>query len=296
MSMRLSMLPHATAPAVILVDELAIGETQGAPDRMEHIKLSIDEEGIAVLELNRPASLNALNTPLLREAREALAALAADRQTRALIITGRGRAFCAGADLGVEMLQQGGSDRLSIGEAVAREMAAEFNPLMEAIYDFPFPVVTAVNGIAAGGGAGLALCADLVLASETAGLKVVQPQQLGIVGDLGINWLLARLGGRARSLGMCLLGDTIPAATLMQWGLVWDCIPPAALMDAARATARRLAALPPATVVATRKLVDTGFSDSFGESLEKEREAQKTLCNLPVFLESVRKFQAQRQE
>lgn len=259
---------------------------------MSIINLSVDDEGIAILQLNRPESLNALNTPLMREVREALATAAEDEQVRALIITGSGRAFCAGADLGVNMLRDRGSSELSIGEAVAREMAAEFNPMMEAIYNFPLPVVTAVNGIAAGGGAGLALCADVVLAAETAGLKVVQPQQLGIAGDLGINWLLSRLGGRARALGMCLLGDTVPATTLRQWGLVWDCVAPADLLDSSRDIARRLADIPPATVLATRKLVDTGYSDSLSESLDKERDTQETLCNLPVFLESVRKFQA----
>jgi 2-(1,2-epoxy-1,2-dihydrophenyl)acetyl-CoA isomerase len=261
---------------------------------MENIKLAVDEHGIALIELNRPASLNALNAPLLREVREALAALQSDQRTRALIITGSGRAFCAGADLGVEMLRAQGGERPTIGEAVAREMAAEFNPMMEMLYDFPRPVVTAINGIAAGGGAGLALCADVALASDSAGLRVVQPQQLGIAGDLGINWLLVRLGGRARALGMCLLGDTIPAATLKQWGLVWDCVAPADLMGSARETARRLADIPPDTVLATRRLVDAGFSDSYGESLAKERVAQKTLCDLPVFLESVRKFRARR--
>jgi 2-(1,2-epoxy-1,2-dihydrophenyl)acetyl-CoA isomerase len=134
----------------------------------------------------------------------------------------------------------------------------------------------------------------VALASDSAGLRVVQPQQLGIAGDLGINWLLVRLGGRARALGMCLLGDTIPAATLKQWGLVWDCVAPADLMGSARETARRLADIPPDTVLATRRLVDAGFSDSYGESLAKERVAQKTLCDLPVFLESVRKFRARR--
>ena len=261
---------------------------------METVKLAVDEEGIAVLELNRPASLNALNTPLMREVREALGAVAADPQARALIITGSGRAFCAGADLGVDTLREQGGERATIGEAVAREMAAEFNPMMDMIYNFPRPVVTAVNGIAAGGGAGLALCADVVLAAETAALKVVQPQQLGIVGDLGVNWLLLRLGGRARALGMCLLGDTVPAATLKEWGLVWDCVAPAHLMESARETARRLADIPPDTLLATRRLVDAGFSDSFGESLAKERVAQQTLCDLPVFLESVRKFRARR--
>jgi 2-(1,2-epoxy-1,2-dihydrophenyl)acetyl-CoA isomerase len=257
---------------------------------MENINVTIDQGGIALLELNRPDVLNALNAPLMREVRQALETMATNEHVRALIITGAGRAFCAGADLGADVLQAGEESWETLGQAVSDQMGREFNPMMEMIHAFPRPVITAVNGIAAGGGAGLALCADIVLASERAALKVVQPQQLGIAGDLGVNWLLSRVSGRARALGMCLLGDTVPAATLNQWGLVWDCVAPEELMARAMDIAGRLATLPTETVLATRRLVDEAPGDNFAHSLEKERELQKHLCDQPVFIESVRNF------
>ncbi len=261
---------------------------------MDCISLTIGQDGIAVLELNRPDVLNALNVPLLGEVRETLAAMAGDERVKALIITGRGRAFCAGADLGAGVLQGDEESPKSIGERVAGQMAREFNPMIEMVYTFPRPVITAVNGIAAGGGAGLALCADIVLASESAALKVVQPQQLGIAGDLGINWLLARIAGRSRALGLCLLGDTIPAATLREWGLVWECVPAAALLERARQIALRLAGLPRETLLATRSLVDTAPAHTFQQSIESERLRQQTLCDQPEFVESVQRFFARR--
>jgi 2-(1,2-epoxy-1,2-dihydrophenyl)acetyl-CoA isomerase len=233
--------------------------------------------------------LNALNLALIQEVKTALTRLADDETVRALIITGHGRAFCAGADLGANTLSEEG-EGLSPGARVAEMMQREFNPMMEMIYAFPRPVITAVNGIAAGGGAGIALCSDLVLASEKAALKVVQAQQLGIVADLGANWLLQRIGGRARAMGACLLGDTIPVTTLKEWGLVWDVAPEDELLDRARDYARRLAAVPASTVLATRKLVDEASCTNFGQSLEDERQCQAELCDAPVFMNSVRKF------
>lgn len=258
---------------------------------MQNVTLTIEDQGIALLELNRPDALNALNAGLMQEMRAALADLAEDESIRVLIITGRGRAFCAGADLGADMF--GGDDAgraSSPGERVAAIMQAEFNPMMEMLYAFPRPVITAVNGIAAGGGAGLALCADLVIASEKAALKVVQVQQLGIVADLGANWLLQRIAGRARAMGACLLSDTIPAATLLEWGMVWECVPPDELLDRARDYARRLALVPASTLLATRKLVDEASQVSYAQSIEDERLCQRELCDAPVFMNSVRRF------
>ena len=261
---------------------------------MEHIVVTVDDEGIALLELDRPNALNALNAALIGEVKEALAQLAADPQVRVLLLTGRGRAFCAGADLGANALSGDRPGDPSIGERVAASMQRDFNPMMDMLYNFPHPVVSAINGIAAGGGAGLALCADLVLASEEAAVKVVQAQQLGIVADLGANWLLQRISGRARAMGACLLADTIPAATLRDWGMVWECTPADELIPRAREYGRRLAAVPAATVLATRKLVDEATQRSYPQSLEDERLCQQELCDAPVFVESVQRFLAKR--
>jgi 2-(1,2-epoxy-1,2-dihydrophenyl)acetyl-CoA isomerase len=261
---------------------------------MEHIVVTVDDDGIALLELDRPDALNALNPPLIQEITAALEQLAADPEVRALVLTGRGRAFCAGADLGAGVLAGEQPGDVSIGERVADVMQRELNPMMELLYAFPRPVITAVNGIAAGGGAGLALCADLVLASEEAAVKVVQAQQLGIVADLGANWLLQRISGRARAMGACLLADTIPAATLRDWGMVWECTPADELLPRAREYAKRLAAVPAATVLATRTLVDEATQRTYPQSLEDERLYQRELCDAPVFMESVQRFLGKR--
>jgi 2-(1,2-epoxy-1,2-dihydrophenyl)acetyl-CoA isomerase len=259
---------------------------------MENIVVSIDAEGIALIELNRARTLNALNSGLMADLCAALAELAANDAVRVLIITGRGRAFCAGADLGQAFSSADDGDPGSPGELVAERMAREFNPMMAKLYAFPRPVISALNGIAAGGGAGLALCADLVIASDTAAIRVVQVPQLGIVADLGVNWLLPRIAGRSRAMAMCLLGDSIPAETLKDWGLVFECVAPESLLDTARDYARRLAGVPVDTLVATRSLVDGAAGLSFNESLEEERMAQRTLCDAPVFMESVGRFMA----
>jgi 2-(1,2-epoxy-1,2-dihydrophenyl)acetyl-CoA isomerase len=257
---------------------------------MDNIVVSVDASGIALLELNRPASLNALSVDLIGEMKTALGELAADEKVGALIITGKGRAFCAGADLSGDL--RNSTAPASPGERVAATMAREFNPLMEMIYTFPRPVVTAINGIAAGGGAGLALCSDLAVASDTASVKVVQVQQLGIAADLGANWLLQRIAGRGRAMAACLLSDTIPATTLLEWGAIWDCVPPAELLDTARGYALRLADVPAATVLATRQLIDGSSAVTYTQSIEEERLCQRELCDGPVFLDSVRRFMA----
>lgn len=254
---------------------------------MTAIECSVDSDGIGLLVLNRPEALNALNRDLLEEARAALAAWADDSAVRALLITGRGRAFCAGADL--KSLDRMDAS-VSPGESVARAMQARFNPLMVELYNFPKPVVVAVNGIAAGGGVGLALCADLVLASEQAAFKVVQVQQLGIAADLGANWLLQRAVGRSRAMAMCLLGATVPADQLLAFGAVAEVLAPDELLPRATECALALAAVPADAILATRRLVDEAPARSFEESLEDERGIQRELCDAPHFMAMVRAF------
>ena len=257
---------------------------------MANIQLNISDQGIALLTLNRPEVLNVLNTLLMTEVTEALSHLAADDNVRALILTGRGRGFCAGADLQAF----GASDAAgeSLGKIVSQTMLNHFNPMMEAIYTFPKPVITAINGIAAGGGAAMALCGDIVLAARSATLKVVQVPQLGIVADLGANWLLPRISGRSRAMGACLLGDSLPSAQLLDWGLVWECVDDERLLDRAREVAGRLAAVPAEAIVETRRLVDSSTDCTFTTMLERERLCQEVLCDTPFFADSVASFLA----
>jgi 2-(1,2-epoxy-1,2-dihydrophenyl)acetyl-CoA isomerase len=258
---------------------------------MQNIEITIDQQGVALLSLNRPEVLNALNVPLLDDLCQALRELAADEKLKALVVTGRGRGFCAGADLSA--LGQGAAPGDSIGQMVSAQMQSHFNPAMELLYHFPRPTICAINGIAAGGGAAIALCADIVLASRDASLKFVQVQALGIVADLGANWLLPRIAGRSRALGACLLGDSLKAAQLQEWGLVWECVDADQLLSRAMEVGSRLAAVPAATVLATRQIIDAAGKSSFTAALEQERLAQRELCDLPVFSESVARFMSQ---
>lgn len=255
---------------------------------MEHIAITINEKGVALLELNRPQVLNALSQPLLREMITALQELGANPEVKALIITGRGKGFCAGADLTAVTESPGKS--IGMGKLVSDKMAATYNPMMKLLYTFPRPVVSAINGIAAGGGAGIALCADIVLAANSSALKVVQVPQLGIAADLGANWLLSRIVGRSRALGACLTGATIKPEQLMAWGLAWECIDDQLLLGRAHEIASQLAGVPAATVIATRSLVDRAPASSFEASIEEERQHQEQLCNAPFFTDSVSRF------
>jgi len=255
---------------------------------MRNIEVTTDQQGVALLALNRPEVLNVLNAPLLEELCQALRELATDEKVRALVLTGRGRGFCAGADLSA--VGQGAVPGDSIGQLVSALMQSHFNPAMELLYHFPRPTLCAVNGIAAGGGAAIALCADVVLASRDAALKFVQVQQLGIVADLGANWLLPRIAGRSRALGACLLGDSLKAAQLQEWGLVWECVDADQLLPRVLQLGARLADVPAETVLATRQMVDSASENSFSAVLEQERLAQRQLCDLPVFSESVARF------
>jgi 2-(1,2-epoxy-1,2-dihydrophenyl)acetyl-CoA isomerase len=172
---------------------------------MDHdlIELQISD-GVALLRLNRPEVLNSLNDPLIREIRSALAAVSADSKARALVLTGAGRGFCAGADLSGGK----GTPGLSVGETVAQRMEELFNPLVRDLYHLDKPTVAAVNGIAAGGGVGLALTTDIVLAARSARFKLVFVPKLGIIPDCAATFHLQRLIGRARALGVSMLGES----------------------------------------------------------------------------------------
>lgn len=260
---------------------------------MSVVEVQIDAAtGVATLAMNRPERFNALSLDLLDGMLDALAGLARDPACRALIVTGKGTAFCAGADLGAfDALRREGR-HLDSGEQVAETMEQRFNPLVNALYTFPKPVVSAVNGIAAGGGAGIALCADIVLCASAGTFKFVQAQQLGIVADMGAHWLLQRLGGRATALGATLLGETLDAPRAAALGLVWEVVPDDALLTRARLVAEKLALVPRDVVIGTRALVDASATAAFAAVLDSERLYQRDFCARPGFLARIEAFLA----
>lgn len=249
------------------------------------------QDGVTTLTLDRAEALNALSPPLMVELAQALRAAGADQRTRAIVLTGAGRAFSAGGDIGWfgEVLAGGG---LHAQAEIGRYMEDVGNPLTQAIAECPVPVIAAVNGPCVGGAVGMALAADVVLAARSAYFLVPQVAQLGAVPDLGATWLLARLLGRSRALGIALLGERIDAAQAEQWGLVWRCIADAELQAEAQALAQRLGHASAAALRDTRRLIDAAPAQSLEQQLADERTAQRLHVAGPFFHDACARFLA----
>ena len=256
------------------------------------IEKSLSDKGVLVLRLNRPDVLNAMNADLILGLLESLREAIADKKVRSIIITGNGRGFCSGADL-----IDGGwpkTEGLSAGEAGSMNMENAFNPLVKTITQSTKPVVNAVNGIAAGGGVGLALTGDIVIASESAKFKLVFGPNLGIISDVGASWFVPNLIGRARANGMGLLGENISAKQAKEWGLIWDCVPDEELMNTAKNIAEKLANGPIVGLKEIVKAHDRALSCSLSEQLDYEKETQRIRLDSEDFKEGVRAFSEKR--
>ena len=252
------------------------------------IETEINDIGVMTLRMNRPEVLNSLNSDLVGAMIETLTDAAGNDEVRAIVLTGNGRGFCAGADLagGGWPSEKG----MSPGDVTANAMEIGFNPLVRAVVNSPKPVVTAINGVAAGGGVGLALSGDLVVAAESAKFRLVFAQQLGIIPDVGASWLVPNLVGRARANGLALLGEDLDSATALEWGMVWEVVADDALLAKAQEYAGRLAQSPITGIKATVRAHDKAMLQSIEEQLEFEKEEQRHFCNQPVFFEGVQAF------
>jgi 2-(1,2-epoxy-1,2-dihydrophenyl)acetyl-CoA isomerase len=257
---------------------------------MAYTQIDFDEtDGVATLTFNRPAALNALTTDLIEETIAAVDRVRDAGTARCLLLTGAGRAFCSGADLAT-----GGA----IGDAsgprdAGQGLETHFNPLLERLFALPVPFVTAVNGPAAGAGASLALAGDIVVAAESA-YFLQAFVNIGLVPDVGATWLLPRLAGRARAQAMMMLGERVPAATALDWGMIWQVVPDAELMATARALAARLAAGPTRTYGLIRQGIRAAMDSSLTEALAIERGNQRTAGRTADFAEGVAAFLAKR--
>ncbi|WP_454752832.1 enoyl-CoA hydratase-related protein [Cupriavidus necator] len=251
------------------------------------IQVDNADDGVVTITFDRPQALNALTRELCEQALTALHA-AAGRAARSIILTGRGRAFSAGIDLAMcaGMMDR---DPEVVSREIGRDMLEVLNPLTRAVAESPIPVVCAVNGACAGGSLGIALAADVVIAARSAYFLVPQAA-LGIVPDLGATWALPRKVGRARALGMALLGERISAERAEAYGLIWRCVDDSALMDEARATARRLAATPAATIQTTRTLIDAAAKSTLADQLEVERLRQVEFLGSAFFRDACARF------
>ncbi|HMP62041.1 MAG TPA: enoyl-CoA hydratase/isomerase [Phenylobacterium sp.] len=230
------------------------------------------ENGVAVVTLSDPATLNAAGLDLIGELDAAMQAYAApDSGVRCVVITGEGRGFCSGANLS----GRGGSE--SSGEAEPRGAGAAletvYNPFVSRMRDYPLPIVTAVNGAAAGIGCSIALMGDIVVAGES-GYFLQAFRRIGLVPDGGATYLLSRLVGKARTMELTLLGEKLPARTAVEWGLINRCVADAELMPTAMELAHALATGPKALGY-TRKLVWDGLDAAWDEQLKAERIVQR---------------------
>jgi 2-(1,2-epoxy-1,2-dihydrophenyl)acetyl-CoA isomerase len=249
-------------------------------------------DGVATLTLNRPQALNSLNKTLMEEMRVAMGEAAADEAVRVLLITGAGRGFCAGADLADSGFPNDGSR--STGQQVAHSMEIGYNPFARDLGQFPKPVIVAVNGVCAGGGVGLALAGDIVLAAKSAYFVQVFGPKLGLVPDVGVTWYTPRLVGRARARALALLGDRLPAEKAAEWGLIWEAVDDDKLMETAHALAARLAKGPREGFAKIKEVLDASPSNSLEAQLELERVTQGGLADHPNFREGVIAFLKKR--
>ena len=254
----------------------------------ESIRFQI-QNGIAVLTLNRPDRLNSFTQAMHREVRDALDTLQADKSVRVLVLTGAGRGFCAGQDLNDRAVEPGGPG-VDLGESVEKFYA----PLVMTLRTLPMPVICAVNGVAAGAGANLALACDIVLAAKSASF-IEAFCKLGLIPDTGGTWVLPRLIGPARAMGLALLGDKLPAEKAEQWGLIWRCVPDEALMDEAMAMAEHFAAAPTKGLAFTKKAMLASWTNTLDEQLKLEAQMMRELGYSHDYREGVAAFIAKRQ-
>ena len=249
-------------------------------------------DGVACITLDAPKKLNALGSQLLGELRDALETVRTSTHCRAMILTGVGRCFCSGADLTDEPVHELSAEQRT--ERFRVLMREQFHPVIEALTNLPVPTLTAVNGMAVGGGVGLALASDLVLAAESASFVILFTPQLGLVPDLGSSWHVPRALGRARAIAAAFLGDPISAAEAAASGLIHRAVPDAELMDRARALARRLSEGPTRAYPEVRRLFDASHANSLEEHLELELAVQSQLAATRDFAEAVEAFRGKR--
>lgn len=242
------------------------------------------EGGIARLTLNRPDRLNSFTVRMHEEVADALSKV--DR-ARVLVLTGAGRGFCAGQDL---------NDRaVSPGEAVDLGHSVEtyYNPLIRRLIALPFPVIARVNGVAAGAGANIALACDIVIAAHSA--KFIQSfASIGLIPDSGGTWVLPRLVGQARALGLALTAEPLAAEKAAEWGLIWKAVADAALDEEVDALAARFASAPTRGLAAIKRMVRASWGHSLDEELELQRDAMRELGGSEDYREGVAAFIAKR--
>ena len=247
---------------------------------------------VAIVTLNRPQALNSFTRQMHKELWAALDQVEADKTLRAVVLTGAGRGFCAGADL-AEFDFAPGPDlvrRADPGPIIEQA----FNPTTRRLMALKVPTVAAINGVAAGAGASIAMACDLAIAAPSASF-IQAFSKIGLVPDAGGTWFLIRKLGLARAMGCAMLGDKLSARDAKEWGMIWDVAPEGQdCVEAAVKQAHRLAVLPTQALVQTRKLLRAAASNDLDRQLDMERDTQSALGKTHDYIEGVMAFRQKR--
>ncbi|MGQ4593551.1 2-(1,2-epoxy-1,2-dihydrophenyl)acetyl-CoA isomerase PaaG [Raoultella ornithinolytica] len=255
---------------------------------MDAFILSEVEQGVMTITLNRPDRLNSFNDLMHQQLAACLTQAERDENVRCLLITGVGRGFCAGQDLNDRNVDPSGPAP-DLGLSVERF----YNPLVRRLAALPKPVIAAVNGVAAGAGATLALGCDIVLAARSANF-VMAFSKLGLVPDCGGSWFLPRVAGRARAMGLALLGEKLSAEQAAQWGMIWQLVEDAELADTSRQLARHLATQPTFGLGLIKKALQASETNGLDAQLDLERDYQRLAGRSDDYREGVSAFLAKR--
>jgi 2-(1,2-epoxy-1,2-dihydrophenyl)acetyl-CoA isomerase len=243
------------------------------------------DDGIARITLNRPDRLNSFTAEMHQELRSALGEAAS---ARVVVITGAGRAFCAGQDLNERAVASEGHP-VDLGQTVE----TGWNPLIRLLASMPQPVIAQVNGVAAGAGANIALACDIVVAGRSA--KFIQSfAAIGLIPDSGGSWVLPRLVGQARAMGLALTGEPLSAETSEEWGLIWKCVDDDILAGEVDAIATKLAELPPLGLAAIKSIIRSTWSRTLAEELHLQRDEMRRLGFTQDYREGVAAFLEKR--
>ena len=245
-------------------------------------------KGVAILKLNRPDSLNSFTVDMHAEVREVLEQAAADPAVRAVLLTGNGRAFCAGQDLNDRAVAPG-DEMPDLGDSVGNY----YNPLIRLLSGMEKPVICAVNGVAAGAGANIALACDIVIAARSASF-IESFSKLGLIPDSGGTWILPRLVGMARARGIAMLGPKIKAEQAEAWGMIWQCVDDEELMSTALGLAEHMATQPTRGFAFTKQAFAASAANTLDEQLELEKELMRAAGKTHDYKEGVTAFLQKR--
>ncbi len=244
--------------------------------------------GVATITLNRPDKLNSFTGEMHADLKQAMQIILADRSMRVLMITGAGRGFCAGQDLS-ERVMGAGKEPADVGSSLEKN----YNPLLKQLRALPYPVICAVNGVAAGAGCNLALACDIVIAAKSASF-IQAFSRIGLIPDAGGTYTLPRLVGTARAMAAAMLAEKVSAEQAQLWGMIWKCVDDDRLMSEANALARQLAGQATRALGLAKRAIYASANNTFEQQLDLERDLQREAAKSDDFREGVTAFKEKR--